>query len=89
VDGREGKKYDGIGESSPIFSPDGKRVAYWGKHGNKQLIVVDGVESQTYDGFLRGSKLVFDSPTLLHGLAARDNEILRIDVEIVEDGGRR
>jgi hypothetical protein len=49
---------------------------------------VDGVEGKAYDGFLNRSKLVFDGTTRLHGLAIRDNEILRIELEIVESPSR-
>jgi hypothetical protein len=42
------------------------------------------VEGKQYDNFLRGSKLIFDSPNVLYGLAIQGNEIFRIEVEIVE-----
>ncbi|MCS7188072.1 MAG: hypothetical protein RMK89_14145, partial [Armatimonadota bacterium] len=80
----EGKEYDGIGAGSLIFSPDSKRFAYVAVRGEKQFVVVDGVEGEEYDGFLRGSKLVFDSPNRLHTLARRGDEIFLVEVEIVE-----
>ena len=52
VDGVEGKEYDGIGEGTPVFSPDSKRVAYAAARGAKQLVVVDGVEGKEYDGIV-------------------------------------
>jgi len=50
VDGREGEPYDGIGEGSPIFSPDSKRVSYDSQLGNKRFVVVDRREGKKYDG---------------------------------------
>ena len=41
-----------------IVSPDGKRKAYVARRGNKQIVVVDGKESEEYDGIVEGS-LVF------------------------------
>ncbi|MDW8026564.1 MAG: hypothetical protein RMK18_11970, partial [Armatimonadota bacterium] len=82
VDGEEGKEYDGIG--TLIFSPDSKHLAYGAERGKKQFVVVDGVEGKEYDCFLRGSKLVFDSPNRLHSLAVRGDKIFLVEVEIVE-----
>ncbi|MDW8030185.1 MAG: hypothetical protein RMK94_17540, partial [Armatimonadota bacterium] len=81
VDGVEGNDYEVIG--SLIFCPDSKRFAYGAERGGKWFVVVDGVEGKGYDGFLRGSKLVFDSPNRLHSLATRGNEIFLVKVEIV------
>jgi hypothetical protein len=47
--------------------------------------VVDGLESKAYDGFLRGSNFVFDSATMLHALAGRENENLLVEMDIVEE----
>jgi len=82
VDGQEGKEYGRIG--IPIFSPDGKRLAYTAQRGAKWLIVVDGAEGEECDGFVRGSKLVFDSPNTLHALTFRDNEFFRVEITIQE-----
>src|SRR3990172_7732287 len=48
VDGKEGKKYDVIGEGYS-FSPDGKRLAYAAEEGEKFMVVVDGIEGKKYD----------------------------------------
>jgi hypothetical protein len=83
VDGKEGKEYDGILEGTLTFSPNSKHVAYVAGRGKKWFVVVDGVEGKEYyDGFLRGSKLVFDSPKSFHGLAKRGDKLLRVEVEI-------
>ncbi|MCM8802981.1 MAG: hypothetical protein NC833_03995 [Candidatus Omnitrophica bacterium] len=64
------------------ISPDSKRFAYGAVRGGKQFVVLDGLEGKEYDGFLRGSRLVFDSPNKLHALAARGTEIFLVEVEI-------
>jgi len=48
----------------------------------KWFVVVDGKEGKEYDGFLRGSELVFDSPKSFHTLAFRGIEIFRVEVQI-------
>jgi hypothetical protein len=49
VNGKEEKKYDGIGENSIIFSPDSKRVAYAARVGKKWFVVVDRKEGKKYE----------------------------------------
>ena len=75
---------DIVGESGPVFSPDSTRIACWVRRGNKWLVIVDGFESKEYDGFIRGSNLVFDSPESLHAIAVLGKEALRVNIEIVE-----
>jgi WD40 repeat protein len=60
VDGVEGPEYEGL--SRPVFSPDGRRVAYEALRGGKfavgaakvgntrQMVVIDGVEGPPYEG---------------------------------------
>jgi sugar lactone lactonase YvrE len=55
---REGRPYEEIVSANPIFSPDGKRLAYIAQSGKKQLVVVDGKEEKLYDSILEES-LVF------------------------------
>jgi hypothetical protein len=38
-----------------VISPDGKRVAYMSKRGDKWRVVVDGLEGKEYDGIMRDS----------------------------------
>ena len=54
IDGVAGKKYDGIGNGTLLFSPNGNRVAYAAFRGGKWLMVVDGVEGKEYDGIQAG-----------------------------------
>ncbi len=85
IDGVEGKGYEYVDIDSPTFAPDSKRFAYGAKRNGRQLIVVDGIEGKEYDAFFwHGGNLVFDGQNRLHGLALRNGEILRFDVEIVE-----
>jgi len=77
-----GKIHPGIIVESLVVSPDSKHFAYGAERGDKVFVVVDGEEGKGYDGFLRGSKLVFDSPNSFHGLARRGIEIFRVEVEI-------
>jgi len=90
VDGSEGKPYDYVTEG-PFFSPDSKRVVYVAKRGQKHLVVVDSAETCEYDGtyvaaFLpRKPSIFFTSPNSLCFLGWRDNQWLRVEVEIVEE----
>ena len=77
VDGQKGRWYDSIARASPIFSPDGNRVAYMARKGNKWRVVVDGEEGRKYDDII--AAIVFDSPDSLHYLAERDNTIYLVE----------
>jgi Tol biopolymer transport system component len=82
IDGVEGTPYDEIGENNPVFSPDSKRAAYVAARGEKQLLVVDSVETKEYEAALMGGKLAFDGPNALHVLGQRGGEFFRVEVEI-------
>lgn len=81
ADGVEGKEYKQI--SDLVFSPDSRHMAYLAERGGKWFAVVDGVEGREYEGFLPGSRLVFDSPSQLHALAVRGDEFFRAEMDIV------
>jgi Tol biopolymer transport system component len=70
---------------SVAFSPDSRRVAYVAARGDKRFIVVDGAEGKEYDDFLLGSTLIFDSPTAVHALARRGDDLFRVDVNVIEE----
>ncbi|MCZ7615102.1 MAG: hypothetical protein M5T52_16565 [Ignavibacteriaceae bacterium] len=53
LDGKEGKQYDFI--VGTWFSPDGNRLAYPVKSGDKWLVVVDGIEGKSYDDYTAGT----------------------------------
>lgn len=94
LDDVEGSHYDEVRKNtlggwdnwdkSLAFSPDGK-IAYWAKRDNIWRIVVAGVESEEYWGYLPNGNLVFESPNRLHSMAFRDWEIMRVEIEINED----
>jgi hypothetical protein len=46
VDGQSQQHYSAVGR--PVFSPDGKRVAYGAIAGNKKFVVVDGKEGPAF-----------------------------------------
>ena len=50
-----GKVHPGVLPSSLAVSPDGKSLAYAARSGDKQLVVMDGVEGKEYDGILASS----------------------------------
>jgi len=54
LDGQAGPEYDEICEGDPVFSPDGKCVAYTARKGDKWLVVVDGQAGPEYDGIACG-----------------------------------
>jgi hypothetical protein len=63
-------------------SPDSRRMAYGSIVDNKQFVVVDGNEWKQYDGIVKGSNLVFDSPNNLHYLAGEGNKIYLVEMAI-------
>ena len=100
-----GKVAPGIAPKTRTISPDSKHMAYAAKRGGKWFVVVDGQDGKeydedaqdgnAYDGFLQGSRLVWDSPDSLwdslwhssdsfHSVAARGNEFLRVETKIVK-----
>jgi hypothetical protein len=48
IDGKEQKKYDGLG--NVVVSRDGKNFAYRAQDENGQFVVINGEEQKTYDG---------------------------------------
>ena len=79
VDGKEEKQYDGSG-TTPIFSPDSKRVAYGAGVGNKRFVVVDSKEEKQYDGIAKGS-IIFspDSKRLAYGAQVGNKWFVVVD----------
>ena len=84
VDGQEGKRYDGIGRNSLVFSPDGKHVVYAATAGAKQFAVLDGTEGAQYDIAGKGG-IMFDSANTFHYLTVTNNISLKLgDAYLVE-----
>jgi WD40 repeat protein len=84
INEKQGKSYDAVGGIS-YFSPDSKHHAYMAKKDNMWLVVVDEKEgAEKFDGFLKQTRLVFNSPNSFHALALRSYspEFVRLEVEI-------
>ena len=75
-----GKFHPGLIAASLAVSPDSRRVAFGARRASKWLVVLEGVEGTEYDGYLKGSRLIFDSPSQFHHLAGRGGEFLRLEV---------
>jgi Tol biopolymer transport system component len=80
LDGVAGAEYEVAGV--PVFSPDGNTVAHIARTGGKWHVVVNGAKGKACDGFVRGSRLVFDSNRSLHALAVRNQQLYRIDIQV-------
>ena len=81
--------YDAIANLG--FTPDGRHVVYTARRGGKSLLVVDGIEGREYDAFLPSREsesegtLNVEGNTTLSILARRGSELLRVEIEIVEN----
>jgi hypothetical protein len=42
------------------------------------------MEGKQYDGFIPGSKIVFDGASSLHVLAVQNGEVLLVELEIID-----
>jgi hypothetical protein len=72
----ESKIYDEV-LAGPVFSPDGKLV-FCAKRKAQYFMVVEGAESQPYDGMPRGAKVTFDSAGAPRALFYKAGQILRV-----------
>ncbi len=80
VDGRAHATFDGIGLDGLVFSDDGERLIYPARRGEFWALVIDGVESRSWDGI--GEVVV--SPRGNHiAYAATDNGAWRVVVDHV------
>jgi hypothetical protein len=80
---------------SPTFSPDSKRLAYVVRRGGKVVPVFGAQEGKEYDRILtwrtrmedgpRTMGFTFDEKGVLHMLALRDGELLRVEVEVARN----
>lgn len=95
VNNVEGKSYDGVVADTMAFSPDGAHLVYEAKRNDpnppadaakrqdKPFFVIDKEELAEHGGSLRGSRLVWDSPTSFHALVIRDRtNIFRVQVDL-------
>ena len=82
IDGKETWEYDGFGEGGVVFSPGSDFVVFRAPRDGKWSVFVDGLHAGEYDYFPRGASLVFDSSTVMHTLAVRGTDVLRIEVRV-------
>jgi hypothetical protein len=84
-----GARYDSIANLG--FTPDGRHVVYTARRKGKSLVVVDGAEGREYDAFIpareheREGSLNVEGAASLSILARRGAELLRVEIEIVEE----
>ena len=90
--GKEQKAYDTVVDSF-YFSTDGSHLATVAFDGEQEMVVVDGLEGNRYDMILTigGGEIKFDAAsagssggTSFHYLAARGNELLLVEEQILE-----
>lgn len=79
----DGKRIPGPGHLT--MSPDGRYVAHSRPTGKSSVLMVNDTDGPAYDGFLAGSRWVFHAPNKLTCMAGRNGEIVRVDVEILEE----
>jgi roadblock/LC7 domain-containing protein len=79
IDGKEGRRYGGIGKGSLIFSPDSKRVAYGAGIDNKQFIVTNGSEGKRYDGIVSAPMISPDGKRLAYAATINKKRFVVID----------
>lgn len=80
----EGETFDGIAGGTPIFSPNGKRIAYIAGKDGRFIVVVDGENSTPYAGIVKGS-LCFSPDSKHCAYAARSSgkSLVIVDGEVV------
>lgn len=77
IDGAPGQTYDGVSDLQ--FTSDSGHVIYVAERAAKFMVVVDGVESNEYDGLLTGPQIDKDG---LFMLATRASEYLRVEMKL-------
>jgi len=78
IDDIEQKRYDGI--ANLIFSPNGNRVAYMAKLGDKRVVVIDGKDNKLYDDLVQSS-IIFsaDGKHVSYGAKSGDKWFMVLD----------
>ena len=88
VDGKSGPEFDAV--TKPIFSPDGRRVAYEaarlypdGSKKDRWFVVVDGEEKPEYDSLIRGTAAFsVDSKHVIYGVCQGDKRLAVVDGQL-------
>jgi hypothetical protein len=76
IDGTEGKHYDEVG--TPVFSPDGRHVAYRAFHKNRWHMVVDNTEGDEYESMLNSPIFSPDNQRVSY-IAGRGKKLLVVN----------
>ena len=76
VDGQAGEGYDGV--DSPLFSTDGRHVAYAAQKGEKWMVILDGRTVGEYDAICKTTP-AFDTNGVLEYLAIKANSLSRVN----------
>jgi hypothetical protein len=79
----DGQRLPGAGHVT--MAPGGRFIAHSRTDGKMAVLMVNEADGNAYDGFLAGARWVFHSPTTFTCLAGRKGEIVRVDVEIVQE----
>jgi Tol biopolymer transport system component len=82
LDGSAGKPYDEIQDLQ--FTADARHLVYAARRNRKVVVVVDGIESKQYDDFVPDASLFLDGARTIGMMVTRDQEILRVEIEIAE-----
>jgi hypothetical protein len=72
VDGTEYKE-ENVGEMA--FTPSSRHFAYVAQRGEKWVIVVDGIEANTFDRHVREAKLAYDTSKSFCTVVLRKKEV--------------
>jgi hypothetical protein len=83
VDEAVDETYERIHHGSLVFSPDSRHVAYWAKpFAGRWRIYVDGESTDEYDSPFPWSRLEFNGANVLHAVAERNDDIIRLEIDI-------
>jgi len=79
--------YDSIAPESLSVSPDNKHLAYEARKDTKTTFVIDDAQGKEHAGSLKGSRLIWDSPTSVHALVLRgekkeEKDVVRLQIDI-------
>jgi Tol biopolymer transport system component len=82
VAGKKGKPFKAL-MALPVFSPDGRHVAYIAQKDGATHLVVDDVWSKPYVGTVKGTAITFSAPDKAHALMMPDlRTFVRVDAEV-------
>jgi hypothetical protein len=82
VDGRQQGPFDIVGV--PVFSREGRHLAYLAGLGDKWFIVMDGKKGRTYDFILGSTRggVYFETENSLYYLAMQGDEVYLVEEKL-------